>query len=131
LGDFHGTVLIEAMKANQGIKQKKPGLECLERCAQTLLVISKIEAQHFGGNGVEWDLVDIEVAVPAQGLDSGADCRQGIFGQVDQNRADLLNGETVQAGRPRSHTQGHIQAQPGFATLWRAANDTHGLPGPE
>jgi hypothetical protein len=66
---------------------------------------------------VDLDLLQIQAAMPGHALDPLPQDRQGVFGQIDQDRPGLWYGVAAQAGRAGGDTQGQVQAQPSLRAL--------------
>ena len=75
--------------------------------------------------------LDLETAMPTEGLDASADGGQGVLGEVDEDGAFLLDVEAAEAERARGGAGRQIEAEPGLTALGGAADDTDGSPGPD
>ena len=113
------------MKSHQRIEQQESGPQPLGRFQEPRAVRIAVQPQRGGGDHVDFDPGQIEPAMAGHARHPLADHRQGILGQVDQDRPGPRDRILAQAGRAGGHAQGHVQPQPGFGALRRAADHAH------
>ena len=113
-------------KSDQRIQQQQPRPEPLGRLEELLAMPLLIEAERGGRDHVDLDLLQLQAAMPGHALDALPHDRQGVLGQVDQDRPRLRDAVAAQAGRAGGDTQGQVQAQPRFGALGRSADQADG-----
>ena len=86
-GHFAGVVLVDAVKPHQRIQQQQPGPQPLGRFQEPPAVRIAVQPERRGGDHVDLDPGQIQAAMPGHARHALADHRQGVLGQVDQDRA--------------------------------------------
>jgi hypothetical protein len=97
-GDIGCAVLIEAMKADEGIEDEELGLEGLEGVVQGDSVALEIEAEAGCGNDVEVEAGERHPPVLTELGDAVAELGKGVLGEIDQGGPRGVDLEATEAG---------------------------------
>ena len=130
-GHVGGTVLVEAVKADQGIEEQEAGLEIREGLVEGALVVGAVEAKTRSRDDVKVQGAEGEPPVAAEVGHPVSNSRQGILGEVDDGGAGAHDLEATEAGGAGGDGDGDIETEPGFTGLGGAADDANGGAAPE
>ena len=119
------------MKTYERIEQEEARADVVEGGHEALLVGDEVEAQDGDGDDEEVEGREGEPAVVAQGLDARADGGEGVFGEIDESGAGVVDGEAAEAGGVGGDAGRQIEAEPGLPALGGAADDAQGAAGPD
>jgi hypothetical protein len=97
-GDIGCAVLIEAMKADEGIEDEELGLEGLEGVVQGDPVALEIEAEAGCGNDVEVEAGERHPPVLTELGDAVTELGKGVLGEVDHGGSGGVDLEAAEAG---------------------------------
>jgi hypothetical protein len=130
-GDVGAGVLIGAVQSDQRVQKKKSRCQMFDGIDELGSIGVEVESQGGGVDDVEVEALDIEIPAVADSLDSLSDHGSGIFCEVDEGGAFSLYLEVSETRRAGGDAEGEVESEPGFAALWRAADDAHGLLSPQ
>lgn len=107
-GDVGGAVLVEAVKADQGIEEQEAGLEGREGLVEGTLVVEAVEAETRSRDDVKVEGAEGEPPVSAQVSYTVPNAREGILGEIDDGGARAHDLEVTEAGGTGGDGDGYI-----------------------
>ena len=119
------------MQPDERIQDEQSRLELLDGLREALAVGRGVKSERGRGDDIHGQRVERHAGAGAEAGQAGADHGQRIFGREKQCRAGARHRELAQTRRAGGHADGQIQSEEGFAALGFAAQDAHGLLGPE
>jgi hypothetical protein len=131
LSDLARRILVERMKAHQGIEEEEARPELGESRTEALEILAAIEAEARDGDHVEIDRGELETTCSRDRLDALPDDSERILCEVNERKPASLDSEVAESGAAARDTQSHVEPEPGFAGLRRAAEDADGFLRPE
>jgi len=84
--DVRAAVFVQTVQSHQGIEPQELRAQTRERGVEPLLIGLQIESDRVGCGDVEIECVEVELAVGAEGAETLAYAREGVFGEVDEAR---------------------------------------------
>ena len=130
-GDVGGEVLVEPVKADEGVEEKERGPEKLDGSEESFLIELGVEPKRRRGDDMYVELGEVELEVRADAFEPSADDVQSIFGGVEEHGSFPSDGKVSQARRAGSDGDGHVEDEIALAALGLAPDDADGLVGPE
>jgi hypothetical protein len=131
-GDLRGGILVDAaMESDEGIEDEDPGLESLDCACQGALIFGGVELEKRGGDHLDVESLEIQLANAADPFEPGADDVEGVLGRVQEDPAGLLGLKTSETGTARGHRNRKFESEEGLVGFGLAAEDADSLIGPE
>jgi hypothetical protein len=130
-GDIAGAVFVNAMKSDERVEQEQARSNRTEGASEARAIAVEIEAKRRGGDDLEGEGTDIQLAVAAESQETLLHGLGAILGEVEENGPGIVDGEATEARSRGSDGEGEIECQPALATLGCAANDSHTGASPE
>jgi hypothetical protein len=126
-----GLVLVDAMEPYEGVKEEQTRRFATHGLVKAALVVRKVEAYAGRGDDADGKHSETETAVATDAGEPLFDHGRRIFGHVNQDAAGLYDVECIETGGAAGDGDRHIEAEPAFAALGRAANDADTGASPE
>ena len=95
------------------------------------LIAGVIQAEAGGGDDLDVQRGEVDAGGQRDAVQTLADDVERVLGGVEQDAAGLRRREVAQAGGAGGDGEGEVQGEEGLAALGLAADDAHGLFGPE
>ncbi len=131
LSNVSSVILVAGMKSHQRIEEQETRREVRDGGGEAFAVARIVEPQRSGGDDVQRDAIDGQVAQRAQGGDALAHARQGILGEEDEDGTRGLDGKSTEAVGAGCDRDSEVEAEPGLPDLGMAGNEADGRVGPQ
>jgi hypothetical protein len=129
--DLGDGVLVDAVESHEGVEDEQPGTEGGDRLLQAVAVLGQVEAETGRGDHVEVEAGEGHPGGLRDPLQPPAHDGQRLLGGEEEHGAGLGRREAAQAGRAGGDRDGQVEGQERLAAFGLAADDAHGLIGPE